>query len=279
MAPEDFTGVYCIRNTINGKVYVGSAAVSFRSRWNHHQTFLRRGKHCNGYLQNAWNKYGEAAFVFEILEECFPLSCMDREQAWIDKLKAATAKRGYNLRPAAHSALGYRHTKETLLKMSIIQREVQSKPHVRKKRSESLRGHAVSESAREKIAAGHRGLPGKRGEQNAMAKLTQKDVDLIRQMHVPHSVQWGCRALAEAFDVSQTLVSKILRGTAWKIDGQPKKPDGRVKVTVEQRKQIRLQYRRYIKGCSSVALAREYGISSAGVLKIVRGCQDTTAKS
>ena len=62
------TGVYCIRNTTNGKLYVGSAAVSFKARWNSHRNALRRGEHAAKHLQSSWNKYGEDKFEFLVLE-------------------------------------------------------------------------------------------------------------------------------------------------------------------------------------------------------------------
>ena len=61
-------GIYKIINTINNKFYVGSA-VNFSRRKTRHFSELRRGKHNNRHLQAAWNKYGEQAFVFVIVEE------------------------------------------------------------------------------------------------------------------------------------------------------------------------------------------------------------------
>lgn len=51
-------GIYCIENIQTGKKYIGQQ-VNIRSRWYQHRNELRRGIHCNDYLQKAWNKYGE----------------------------------------------------------------------------------------------------------------------------------------------------------------------------------------------------------------------------
>lgn len=59
------SGIYSITNTQNGKTYIGSS-VNIRIRWRRHKLALREGKHKNPHLQAAWNKYGEAAFVFEV---------------------------------------------------------------------------------------------------------------------------------------------------------------------------------------------------------------------
>lgn len=75
------TGVYSILNIKNGKEYIGGAYRSFSKRWRDHKNQLRRGTHHNRHLQAAWNKYGEAWFVFDIIERCGPNSkeISDRE--------------------------------------------------------------------------------------------------------------------------------------------------------------------------------------------------------
>lgn len=49
------TGIYQIRNTANGKRYVGSA-VKFAQRWRQHAHLLRKRKHHSRILQNAWKQ-------------------------------------------------------------------------------------------------------------------------------------------------------------------------------------------------------------------------------
>ena len=63
------SGIYKIINIINEKTYVGSTISKFNRRWNCHKCQLRNHNHGNKYLQNAWNKYGEDKFIFEIIEE------------------------------------------------------------------------------------------------------------------------------------------------------------------------------------------------------------------
>lgn len=58
--------IYEIRNIINGKRYIGcSKDVSVR--FIKHKSRLKNNKHKNGYLQNAYNKYGESNFQYNIL--------------------------------------------------------------------------------------------------------------------------------------------------------------------------------------------------------------------
>lgn len=79
--------VYRIRNVIDGKCYYGSS-INYLVRWRVHKTDLRMKKHGNERLQNAWSKYGEESFVFEIVEEVFDKSLLTvREQHYFDNEK------------------------------------------------------------------------------------------------------------------------------------------------------------------------------------------------
>ncbi|MES2973372.1 MAG: NUMOD3 domain-containing DNA-binding protein [Pseudomonadota bacterium] len=99
-------GIYSIRNIQNGKRYVGSA-VNIGSRWRHHKSTLRSGRHHSIKLQRAWDLYKEDAFVFELIEvvadKCDLLA---REQFWMDLHAASTSEHGYNVLPLARSSLG-----------------------------------------------------------------------------------------------------------------------------------------------------------------------------
>ena len=61
-------GVYLIVNTATDAIYVGMTKSTFAARWRDHRHRLRHGIHKNPHLQNAWDKYGESAFEFSVLE-------------------------------------------------------------------------------------------------------------------------------------------------------------------------------------------------------------------
>lgn len=69
MAIEMNSGVYVIHNTKTGMVYIGSS-YNLRERWKSHRYQLNSGNHENFRLQDAWNKDGEQAFKFYVLEYC-----------------------------------------------------------------------------------------------------------------------------------------------------------------------------------------------------------------
>lgn len=111
MADEIISGIYMIRNNVNGKVYVGSS-LNIMSRWYFHKNDLRKNKHHSLLLQRAWNKNGQDAFDFSIIEECASEIVLDREQHWIDVLLSADKDHGYNRSPSAGNTAGIKRTEE-----------------------------------------------------------------------------------------------------------------------------------------------------------------------
>lgn len=61
------SGIYRIINKLNGRIYIGSSK-EFKRRWKQHTYSLRSQKHQNKFLQADFNKCGEEAFVFEVVE-------------------------------------------------------------------------------------------------------------------------------------------------------------------------------------------------------------------
>src|SRR5580692_379913 len=122
------SGIYVIINMIANRVYVGSA-VLISKRWKEHRRHLGRGTHSSNRLQNSWNKYGEDAFSFYLVEPVADKNhLIEREQIWINGLMAADPHIGYNLRELAGSMLGYKHSAETRSKMAIAHTGVKRPP-------------------------------------------------------------------------------------------------------------------------------------------------------
>ena len=107
-----------IKNNINDKSYVGQS-INIENRWIHHKSELNNNKHINDYLQNAWNKYGEDNFSFIVIEECKESELNEKEIYYINKYNSMN--NGYNLCEGGNGIRGYRHTKEEIEKMRMIQ--------------------------------------------------------------------------------------------------------------------------------------------------------------
>ena len=80
------SGIYKIVNKLNGKYYVGSTN-HFWNRWRQHRYSLNRNKSNSKHLQYAWNKYGETAFDFAVIEKIPEESLLLIEQKYLDIAK------------------------------------------------------------------------------------------------------------------------------------------------------------------------------------------------
>ena len=61
------SGIYLIKNMINGKGYVGST-VNLTNRKYQHFSQLKNNKHHSPHLQSSANKYGLKNFTYNIIE-------------------------------------------------------------------------------------------------------------------------------------------------------------------------------------------------------------------
>jgi group I intron endonuclease len=144
------SGIYTITSPSGGQ-YVGSA-VKIRNRWNGHKKALRKGTHKNAKLQNAWNKYGEAAMTFAVALICRPVDLLLYEQAFIDVKKPQ-----YNICLVAGSSFGVKRSDEYRLAKSQKLKGVKQSAELVAARVAGLIGHVVSIETRAKIGAKHIG--------------------------------------------------------------------------------------------------------------------------
>lgn len=98
-------GIYSIRCSINGYIYIGSTTTSFQQRWGEHKRKLQNNKHPNRHLQSAWNKYGKDAFVFTVVEVIDDKpTIIAAEQFYLDVFKGDSC---YNIIETAHDMTKY----------------------------------------------------------------------------------------------------------------------------------------------------------------------------
>lgn len=143
------SGIYKITNTVNGKYYIGSA-VSINRRWNVHRSQLRSGKHHSIVLQRAWDKYGESAFKFSVVEYVDRDRLLETEQKYIDALNPCDSSVGYNISKMASAVCLKGADNPNYGKpMSDAQKE---------KLRQALLGHEVSKETRAAISKSCKGL-------------------------------------------------------------------------------------------------------------------------
>jgi group I intron endonuclease len=140
LRPVNQSGVYAIINSINRKIYIGSAA-TLNTRFNRHLFDLKNGKHHSRHLQRSYRKHPEAFefFVIELVQDQKRL--LEREQFWIDFYQSINPNSGYNISPRAGSCLGVKHSKESRLNMSIASKGKKKSPEIRERMKEWTKGH------------------------------------------------------------------------------------------------------------------------------------------
>ena len=156
-------GIYKIINVVNNKFYVGSA-VKFGKRKAEHKRRLRLGTHSNKHLQNAWNKYGETAFVFALVQAVANTDdLLAAENVWLSE--HVGAEYCYNIAESATAfGLGksgeknpmwgktFVHTDEAKAKIGAAGKGREVSAETRAKRSAKLKGRIISQEQREQIS-------------------------------------------------------------------------------------------------------------------------------
>lgn len=208
-------GVYCIENKVNFKRYVGSS-INMKERLRNHKNKLKRNKHVNNYLQNAFNKYGIDNFNFLIICEVQNKDDLLKvEQYYIDLYNSFYDSNGYNIRRDASSNLGFKHAEETKAKLSKI-----SKKRFAKKENHNRYGVPVSSETRRKLSESRKGIKsfwyknGERlqGEKNPNSRLTAENVKNIKLRLQNGEV--GAH-IAKEYGVSKVTIYNIRDGKRW----------------------------------------------------------------
>lgn len=164
------SGVYAIICVKNGKRYIGSS-FRVRIRCCAHKNMLRNGTHHNKHLQSAWNKYGENAFQFTLIENVSREKLLEREQWWIEYYQACNDAFGFNLSVKAGAPMaGLLHSTETKSRMSQSQTGRKHTDEVRQKISKANAGRKKSPEHIEKMRAA---FTGRKASPETRAKLRE----------------------------------------------------------------------------------------------------------
>jgi len=181
------SGIYEILNTVNGKLYIGSA-VNMRARFSCHLSQLRSSAHGNRHLQRAFDKYGEDALVFFPVEHVKDKKkLIDREQFWLNALDVCDISKGYNISPTAGSSLGAVRSPEICKKLSEkgknISTETRAKMSAAQRARYSEDGPGCTEETRRKLSLASRGrtspMKGQSHSAESRAKMSESRMGLV----------------------------------------------------------------------------------------------------
>jgi group I intron endonuclease len=165
--------IYMIVNLMNNKRYIGQST-KLSLRWTKHRYMLNANIHPSKHLQAAWNKYGEKAFRFEILESNILLeNLIEREKFYINLFKSNKREFGYNIRIASGSNAGIKYSSEIVEKNRLAHLGIKHTEGAKKKMSKASKGKPKSIEHRKNISIARKGKPnlklrGRRLSDNAL---------------------------------------------------------------------------------------------------------------
>jgi group I intron endonuclease len=143
------SGLYSITNTITRCVYIGSS-VNVPKRLTRHRWELNNKRHKNQKLQRAWDKHGEAVFVFEKILTCPVELIRCFEQLFVNAYDSVAT--GYNILPDVNCSKGYKLSQEAKDKISQLHKgRVLSEEHRAKLRAAKI-GTKFSDTHRQNMS-------------------------------------------------------------------------------------------------------------------------------
>ena len=205
----NYSAIYCLRNTIDNKCYVGSAKKLNYRLWNHKHK-LTKGNHANKHLQNFVNKHGIDTIYFEILEKV-ENNIIEREQHWINTLNPA-----FNILPIAGSSEGISLSEEHKSKISKGRKGILHTKNTKTRISESMKGVSKTKEHSTKVGLKHKGKiiseeqKSKISQANkgkiATSKLTWEIVNNIRELN---KQGYKDKQIAEMFNITKAQACNI----------------------------------------------------------------------
>lgn len=220
---KKISGIYQILNLVNGKRYIGQS-INIKHRFGNHKSSLNIGNHKNKYLQSSWNKYGEASFIFEIIELIGTEELNTREIHWIEFYNSAKREYGYNGNGGGDSFkmsestkkkislamkgkkngsknIGRRHSEETIEKLIKTKRE-------------NKYIYTEEDKLKMRIAA--------KGRKSNRATIDEGKVNQI--VLLLNKKEMTSKSIAKLLGVTLSIVKQIKSGKTWSyISGYQKK--------------------------------------------------------
>jgi group I intron endonuclease len=219
------SGIYVIRNKINGKEYVGKSkeltkrnSAELSALRNNIFNISKNKKISNHHLQKSFNKYGEENFEFKTIKNNICPGLLGVYEIFeIAKRGLPNHDLGYNYTQGGDGCYGHTQSEESnkkrseatsgdnhyLNKMTYEERE----EHL-KKRSESHKGQIPWNKDQKQ--------PQTSGENHPNTDLTINDVRDIKRKILTMTYHGALTDIAAEYDVHIRVISKIKNGHTWK---------------------------------------------------------------
>ncbi len=181
------SGIYRIQNLVSGRSYYGSAVDIDRRMYDHRKS-LNGNYHRNRFLQRAWNKYGEDAFEFSVLEVVENKEdLIAREQVYLDDAFSPGKIRPYNICSVAGSLLGTKRSAEFCARLSVLKKGQKVSPETRAKMSLIMKGKVRTPEHQAKLNMARMGF---KQTDESRAKISASKKGTI------HSDEWRAKVSA-----------------------------------------------------------------------------------
>lgn len=271
------SGIYQIRNSVNNKVYIGSSKDLYK-RYSEHHSSLRQNKHKNTKLQNAYNKYGENVWYFEILEYITNEDMLlSREQHYIDAFNSVQS--GYNIAPIAGNTLHVYPSEETRKKMSIAQKGKVVSTETRKKLSALNKGRVRTPETKAKISKSNKGQNMGASNVNATAIICLETLEIYPAIN----------KLCRKFGYNRNTISKCCSGKRNTVYGLHFMYLNDYNIATDkeiQQRMLKKNHENLKRKChcietnktydSIVEASRELGVTSTKITAVCRGRRNST---
>lgn len=253
-------GIYSIRNKVNDKKYIGYSK-NITDRWYNHKNYLRRGIHHSIKLQNAWNKYGEDNFIFDMLVEVEDINGIEiLEKEFIKKYDSYT--NGYNCSEGGEGLPGYKLSDETKQKLSNLFKGRKISDEQKEQIRKTLTGRKHSDSTKKKISEIKKGNQiwlGKKHKQESKDKMARAKLGNTNWLGKHHSKETKSK-------LSQQMIGKIWSSEEKaKLKGlQAGEKNAAAKLTEVDVINIRI---RYLKGDRPMDIIADYNYVSNSTIR------------
>lgn len=204
------SAIYQIVNITNGNFYIGSTSNIERRKFDHFND-LRKDKHSNLHLQNAYNKYGKENFIFQIVQYLDKDILKNIEQQYLDI--CVGQENCYNInKDADRGPVGIPKTEEAKRKMSLAKLGRKLSEETRLKMSIAKRGKTSNITGKKWSAESKQKL-NRSGENNSRAILNEQIVRNVKQL-----IQQGCSNvdIGNRLGLKTYLITRIRCGKSWK---------------------------------------------------------------
>jgi len=186
------SGIYQIKNYINGKIYIGSAKNLAKRCWEHFNDPTKTNPH----LHRSIKKYGKENFEFTVIQYCIDNSKKNlelNEQYWMDLTNCYNSTMGYNI-------------SKTAGKPSIPTKESAAKGMLTKR----LKG--LNKTTYPKLSTSKLGILNPMFNKTGINSITSKKVNSYNEKGELLLTFNSCVEASEHYKIPRGAISRVARG-------------------------------------------------------------------